>query len=418
MPILPSTEKQGGPDPKGDWQKKMARRRYQKGSIRKRGKRNPAWELQWWEDYIKDDGSIGRRRKSVTLGLVSELTLRQARKLAENRLRDLNQGMVTPQSTMKFADFVERHLIPLFFPTLKPSTRARYRQTLNTHLLPAFADSRLCDIGTVDLQRFVLQKMESGLGWESANHFRNLMSKVFEMARTWNYYSGSNPASGVSLPEKTAVREKYALQPEQIPGLLALLREPARTMALLGILTGMRIGEILGLRRKDVDFASGRIWIEQALYRGALGSPKTKGSKRILPLPKALVKPLVRTFERAERTGEDDLVFQTRNGTPFSDTNLLHRQLKPAAVKLDMPWLSWHAFRRTHATLLQFVGASLRDAQAQLGHSKMSTTLEIYTLPTPAHLREAVENLSQLVTNGDEFSQIASDVQAVTHKIQ
>jgi hypothetical protein len=78
-----------------------------------------------------------------------------------------------------------------------------------------------------------------------------------------------------------------------------------------------------------VNFPSGQIWIEQAFYRGALGSPTTKGSKRILPLPKGLVNSLVRTFERAKRTGEDDLVFQTRNGTPFNDTSLLHQHLKP-----------------------------------------------------------------------------------------
>ena len=414
MAILPTTEKQGGPVQTGGWQKQMARRRYQKGSIRKRGKRNPAWELQWWEDYLKEDGSIGRRRRSATLGLASEMTLRQAKKLAEERLRALNQGTVTPQSTMKFADFVERHLVPLLFPTLKPSTRARYRQTLDTHLLPAFGSYRLCEIGTVDLQRFVLQKLESGMGWESANHFRNLMSKAFEMAKKWSYYSGSNPASGVALPEKTPVREKHALQPDQILHLFTLLKEPVRTMMLLGILTGMRIGEILGLRRRDVDFSTGQIWIEQACYRGVLGSPKTKGSRRILPLPKGLVNPLARTFERARRPGEDDLVFQTRNGTPLNDTNLLHRHLKPAGVRLGMPWLSWHTLRRTHATLLQSVGASLRDAQAQLGHSKMSTTLEVYTLPTPAHLREAVEKLSQLVTNGDEFGQFADEVPAVT----
>ena len=98
----------------------------------------------------------------------------------------------------------------------------------------------------------------------------------------------------------------------------------------------------------------------------------------------------------------------------LNDTNLLHRHLKPAGVKIGMPWLSWHTLRRTHATLLQVAGASLRDAQAQLGHSKMSTTLEVYTLPIPAHLREAVENLSQLVTNGDEFGQIAEEISAVT----
>jgi site-specific recombinase XerD len=79
-----------------------------------------------------------------------------------------------------------------------------------------------------------------------------------------------------------------------------------------------------------------------------------------------------------------------------------------------MPWLSWHTFRRSHATLLQVAGASLRDTQAQLGHSKMSTTLEIYTMPTPAHLREAVENLTRLVTNGDEFGPVADEVSTVT----
>jgi len=391
----------------------MARRRYQKGSIRKRGKRNPVWELQWWEDYIKEDGRIGRRRQSVTLGAVAEMTLRQARKLADEQVRPINQGIRVPQSTMKFQDFVDRYLNPLFFPTLKASTQKRYRQTLNTHLLPAFGKFRLCDIGTIDLQRFVLQKMESGLSWESANHFRNLMSKTFEMARMWGFHSTGNPARGVSLPEKRPVREKQALQPEQILYLLSVLKEPVRIMVLLGVLTGMRIGEILGLRRKDVDFSSSQIRIEQACYRGLLGSPKTKGSRRTLPLPRALVAPLIRIYERAPRIAEEDLVFQTRNGTPLNDTNLLHRHLKPAGWKIGMSSLSWHTLRRTHATLLQASGASLKDAQTQLGHSKMSTTLEVYTLPIPSHLRLAVENLAQLVTNGDELHLSGEEVPAV-----
>ena len=122
---------------------------------------------------------------------------------------------------------------------------------------------------------------------------------------------------------------------------------------------------------------------------------------------------LIRTYENAPRAGEDDLVFQTRNGTPLNDTNVLHRHLKPAGSEIGMPSLSWHTLRRTHATLLQTAGASLRDTQAQLGHSRMSTTLEVYTLPIPAHLRLAVENPSQLVTNGDEFDQFSEEVPTV-----
>jgi integrase len=280
-------------------------------------------------------------------------------------------------------------------------------KTLTTHLLPALGECRLRDIETVDLQRFVLQKMEGGLGWESANHLRNLVSKVFERATQWKCYSGVNPASGILLPEKVPVREKHALTPNQIPCLLELLKEPARTAVLLGILTGMRVGEILGLRRKDVDFLSGQIRIEQANYRGIFGAPKTKGSKRSLPIPKALAAPLARVCGHHARTEDERLVFQSRHDKPLSDSNLLHRHLKPAGGKIGASWLNWHTLRRTHATLLQVAGASLKDAQTQLGHSKMSTTLEVYTVPIPAHLRVAVENLSQLVTNGDEFGQIA-----------
>jgi integrase len=87
----------------------------------------------------------------------------------------------------------------------------------------------------------------------------------------------------------------------------------------------------------------------------------------------------------------------------YDNLSRLLSVLQPAGWEIGMPSLSWHTLRRTHATLLQTAGASLRDTQAQLGHSRMSTTLEVYTLQIPAHLRLAVENLSQLVTNGDEL---------------
>jgi hypothetical protein len=159
MAILHSADKQGELAQVGGWQKDMARRRYQKGNLRKRGKRNPVWELQWWTDCINADGTIGRERESTILGYVSELTRRQARKRAEEHLRPLNLGKVTLLSNLPFRVFIERHFIPNVFPTLKLSTQGRYRCTLNTHLLPAFGDTRLCDIGTIDLQHFALQKM-------------------------------------------------------------------------------------------------------------------------------------------------------------------------------------------------------------------------------------------------------------------
>jgi hypothetical protein len=96
-----------------------------------------------------------------------------------------------------------------FCGQLFPSQLLSHSKTLNpetlsphTDIIPAFGKARLCDIGTLEIQQFVLAKMASGLGWECADHYRNVLSKIYETAKKWGYHSGPNPAAGVELPEK------------------------------------------------------------------------------------------------------------------------------------------------------------------------------------------------------------------------
>jgi len=128
------------------------------------------------------------------------------------------------------------------------------------------------------------------------------------------------------------------------------------------------------MRWKDVDFSAQTIRIEQAVYRGTVGSPKTKGSKRILPLPN----PLSVALQRHQRISGtlDGLLFAITAQKSFNDTNLLNRHLKLAGKKIGADWLSWHTFRRTHATLVSQTGASPKDAQAQQGHAHISTNMD------------------------------------------
>jgi integrase len=93
-----------------------------------------------------------------------------------------------------------------------------------------------------------------------------------------------------------------------------------------------------------------------------------------VPLPKPLIEALARLRKASREQPEDALVFHTLSGKPYSDTNLLHRELKPAGQQVGAPWFNWHTLSRTHCTLFQVAGGSLRDAEAQLGHTKMSTT--------------------------------------------
>jgi integrase len=257
--------------------------------------------------------------------------------MGRREIRLLNRGQWAPTSTIGLQDFVDGYFIPNFFPTLKLSTQKRYRRTLNTHLLPAFGKCRLCDLGTLDVQRFVLQKMEAGLGWESANHYRNLLSKIFTVAKKWGYFSGANPVAGVELPELVAVREKHILKQEQISRLMDVISEPVRTMVWLSRLTGLRIGEVLGLPWKNVDFTSAQIRVTQASYRGTIGSPKTKCSKRLVSIPTALRTVLInQALRELKARGR-------RIGVPHCKRNTVQRfQPAPSAPETGGQQ-AWHA---------------------------------------------------------------------------
>jgi integrase len=144
-----------------------------------------------------------------------------------------------------------------------------------------------------------------------------------------------------------------------------------------------------------VDLLNRSIRIQQAAYRGSLGSPKTKGT---LPLPESLAEALRRHYEISMQ--RDGLVFPTRSGGLYSDTNLLARHLKPAGKQIPNPL------------------GGLAYAQAQLGHAHISTTMDIYTQPTPDHQRAAVERMPQLVMNGDELTALRGESQFETLCIQ
>jgi len=159
-------------------------------------------------------------------------------------------------------------------------------------------------------------------------------------------------------------------------------------------MTGLRIGEVLALRWKNVDFKKSVIQVREAVYEGNLSSPKSKSSIRDIPMGPSLHQSLA---EYRKEAPADAFVFASKNGTPLDSHNLLGRVLKPACKRAGLPSISWHSFRHTHATLLSDLGESLKTAQAQLGHARSSTTAEIYTHVVPASQRAAVKKLERTI---------------------
>ncbi len=345
---------------------------------------------------IQSDGTIGRVRRSEVLGLASDFTKREAHRLLEEKLRPINHGYYKPQSTITFTQFVKEQYETTALPTLRQSTQGIYRAILRKHLLPRFGNHRLCDIHKSEVQRFILAKLHEGQSWESANKIRVLLSKVLSTAVEYGYLN-ENPAQGIKMPERTQKRPPKPLTREEARRLLVALEEPSRTIALVGLYTGLRISEILGLRWKRVDLFGGSIRVEEASYRGILGQPKTKASRREVPLPFTVVQALTEHRSRSQGTSPDGLVFATANGTPLSDNNLRNRQLHPACHRAGIWRIGWHTLRHTHQSLLHALGMPLKVSQAQLGHSKLSTTLEIYTHVYSEAQREAVTKLERVL---------------------
>jgi hypothetical protein len=178
----------------------VRRKRYQRGHLYKTGKRRQVWRARWVEPVVLPNGAIGRVLRNEFVAEVRDVpTRRQAQALVDEKLRSLNQGSHKPQTVVTFRQFVEEHWKPKVLPAFKPSTVESHAVLLRKHLLPHFGDRRLCDIGTADVQAFVMEKAEAGLAWNSVKNLRNLVGRILRTTVEWNYLS-SNPSEGYGCP--------------------------------------------------------------------------------------------------------------------------------------------------------------------------------------------------------------------------
>jgi integrase len=388
--------------------KGMVRCRYQDGCLFVRGKKRKMWVARWREDVIEPGGTVQRVLRSEVLGPVSEIAgRREARILLQSRLASLNSGQRRAQATMPFVVFVAEHFESAVLPTLKYATQEIYSFLLRKHLLPRFRDCRLCDITRAEIQQYLIGKLKDGYAWETTHHLRSLLSKVMGTAVSWNYIS-DNPVHGVRMPERSLKRPHRFLSLDEVRRLIAASDEPVRTVVLLAVMTGLRIGEILALRWGRINFAIGTLRVEETCYKGNFGTPKTRASRREVPLSPAVAQALQAHRIRCSDTANEALVFATRHGTPLASNNLRKRQLHPASQRAGLGSIDWHSLRHTHGTLLHEQGTPLRVAQAQLGHSNMTTTLQVYTHASGSAQRQAVNQLEdQLFPSVPKFGGVA-----------
>jgi integrase len=218
-----------------------------------------------------------------------------------------------------------------------------------------------------------------------------------------------NVTEAVAAPRQIR-KEIQALPPEQARAFLqAAKSDRLEALYLLAIHTGLRQGELLGLRWSDVDLDQGTLQVRRirSTAKGAptFTTPKNNKSRNV-----RLTAQAVQTLrdhrkrqieERLKYVGlwqETGLVFTSTVGTPLNRHNVFRRSFKPLLRRAGLPDIPFHALRHSFATLMLFSREHPKVVQEMLGHSRINTTLDFYSHVLPDMQREAVDRLDVMLS--------------------
>jgi integrase len=348
--------------------------------------------LRYREDTFEVDGRLARVERTRII-LPATAPKKEARREADRFLARLNSGCARPSVSITLDDFWLRHFEPAVMPNLKVATQQLYRSLFETHLRLAFGPRRLSEIARLEVQQFIVAKQCLGYSPKTLSHMRNLLSKIFGTAIRWDWLS-LNPARELDMPTVRRTRPIRVLSPEEVVKLAEALVEPVRTVFAVGVLLGLRIGEILALRACDVDRLGWRLSVRRNVYRGHVqDAPKTEHSERSLPIPKPLTSLLASHCQGKEA---DDWLFPNSAGKPYDDRNLMRREVEGVCTRLGIARFGWHALRHTFSTYTGDSGTPTAVLQSLLGHTSADMSLR-YTHPLEASQREAVERVAGIL---------------------
>jgi integrase len=372
----------------------MGRSRYQQGTVTLVGKRIKCWRGRWHSYTVDAAGVEHRHNHTRTLGLKSEMTKDEAKK----KLRDIidregsQAGRIRPSPDVTFEWFWKNNYLQMKKGEWSEATRSAVESVINRHVLPAFGSVELGDLSKLALQTH-LYRVAANWSESVAKKVRVYVKAALEEAVDQDYI-GKNPARKLAVG-KTRKPNKRNHTPEELCKLFAGLVGEDHLILRIFVLAALRPGEQFALRWSD--FKGDILSVQRAVRRvkkgeNRVGDPKTEGSVGQVYLPASLQIELAHWKEIVRPSSDDEYIFRSRKGTPRDAHNYLRRHLKPLAAGLGVPNLTFQSLRRTFATLMQGKGTP-KDAQTQLRHKDVLTTMNVYTQPIPESVKRSVEAL-------------------------
>lgn len=364
---------------------------YQQGHIYPR--RTKKWGLVhviMWRER-QGDGTWKQMAETIHTRLRKE-----AQKQLDERLEAVNSGKIVATGGMTFQQFVTDHWKPHSEDTMKLSTRKSHDSNINHHLLPALGGLRLSEIQPPRLARLLKEERDAGMSNKTRLNLYLLLGAMFAYAIDQRLLKVS-PLSPADRP-RVEPEEKPTLALPQIEAVITAVPPQFRPLFIVLALTGLRIGEVLGLKWADVDFERGSLHIRRSIWMGKEQSPKSKRSIREKPLGGILKRALEAQQALSASSEPGDYVFAAGNGHALYADDLRKRVLYPAMDKAGITdrkrrAFGFHLFRHSAATHLLQASGNLKTTSSFLGHASTATTGDIYAHTLPDVERADMERL-------------------------
>lgn len=374
-----------------------------RGSIRKK---DNAW--QYTVD-IGTDPVTGKRKRKSKGGF---RTKKECEKALAEIITELEKGDYFEISKITFQNYLYKW-IENYKSNLSPRTYQRYICDIKNYISKYLGQIDLNELKPLHIQQFYKFCLEDlKLSPTTVIHFHAVIHKSLDQAVKWQIIK-NNVANAVTKPKK--IRKELIVWNQKEVN-LALDRLKDMTIycpTLLALTTGMRRGEILGLTWDNIDFEKEVIYVQKQLQKIndqlILVQPKTKRSIRKITLPNNII-PLLKDLRKeqfknklyfGETYNTSDFVICQNDGRPYDPsyvTKNFGRIIRRVSKELDIPVISFHDLRHTHATLLLKAGVNPKVVAERLGHTTVSMTLDTYSHVLPDMQQEVASKLNDILS--------------------
>ncbi len=281
-------------------------------------------------------------------------------------------------------------------PRVKQSTYASYHHKLHTYVFPEIGHKKLVKLTQADIQEWV-DDFGTKLSPSSIRVVFRLVQSGFEAAKK-QHFRVNNPCEGCQLPKVDPNKAKALSQTEQ-QKVLAVAHDSKKGFPIvLALETGMRIGEICGLKWEDINFDESYLAVQRTRQRitkkngkGTIvteNSPKTSHSERVIPLSHHLLQLLKKKYLESASAYVMDMA-----GRPL-EPRTVDRHFRELTSQFNWSGISFHSLRHTFATRCVEKGINIAAVSALMGHSSIKTTLDIYTTTFFSEKQAAIQQVT------------------------